>query len=48
MGNRLVDKVGEGEGRTNGESSTETYILPCVKQFVGSCCIAQGTEPGAL
>ena len=29
--NRIVDTVGEGEGRTNRESSTETYILPYVK-----------------
>ena len=29
--NRLVDPAGEGEGGTNGESSTETYISPDVK-----------------
>ena len=32
MENRLVDKVGEGEGWTNWERSMETYILPYVKQ----------------
>ena len=31
--NRLVDKVGEGEGWTNWERSMETYILPYVKQI---------------
>ena len=31
MGNRLVDKAGEGEGGTNWESSIETYTLPYVK-----------------
>ena len=30
--NKLADTVGEGEGGTNGESSTETYMLPYVKQ----------------
>ena len=30
--NRLVDRAGEGEGGMNGESVTETYALPCVKQ----------------
>ena len=33
MENRLVDKVGEGEGWTNWERSMETYILPYVKQI---------------
>ena len=28
-----MDTVEEGEGRTNWESSTEIYILPCVKQI---------------
>ena len=28
---RLMDTVGEGEGRTNWESSVETYKLPYVK-----------------
>ena len=35
--NRFMDTVEEGEGETNGESSTETCILPYVKQLVGSC-----------
>ena len=30
--NRLAYTVGEEEGGTNGESSTETYMLPYVKQ----------------
>ena len=25
----LVDTAGEGEGGTNGERSTDIYILPC-------------------
>ena len=29
----LVDTLGKGEGGTNGESSTETYTLPYVKQI---------------
>ena len=29
----LVDTLGKGEGGTNGESSTETYTLPRVKQI---------------
>ena len=31
--NRLIDTVGEGEGGTNWESSTEIYTLPCVEQM---------------
>ena len=31
--NNLVDTVGEGEGGTNGENSTDMYHLPCVKQI---------------
>ena len=30
--NRLLDSVGEGEGRMIGENSIETCILPYVKQ----------------
>ena len=29
--NRLLDIVREGESGMNGESSINTYILPCVK-----------------
>ena len=29
----LVDRVGEGESGTNGESSIDIYILSCVKQI---------------
>ena len=29
--NRLMDMVGEGEVKTNRESSIETYTLPYVK-----------------
>ena len=31
--NRLVDTVGEGEGKTNGKSSVETYITICNSQW---------------
>ena len=34
MKNRLLNSVGEGEGRMIWENSTETYILPYVKQAV--------------
>ena len=30
--NRLADTAGEGEGGTNGEGSSETDMLPYVKQ----------------
>ena len=33
--NALVDPSGEGEGRTNGESSINIYTLSCVKQTAG-------------
>ena len=29
---RFVDTVGEGEGGTNQDSSTDTYTLSCIKQ----------------
>ena len=33
--NRLMDAVGKGESRMNGESSIDIYVLPCVKQIAG-------------
>ena len=53
MGPKTCNKsmtAGEGEGGANWESSVDTYTLPCVKnsQLVGSCCITQGAQPGAL
>ena len=35
--NRLLDSVGEGEGRMIGENSIETCILPYVKQTASRC-----------
>ena len=32
----------------NGESSMEAYTLPGIKQSMGTCCMTQGTETGAL
>ena len=32
--NKLLDFVGEGEGKMHGESSINTYPLSCVKQMV--------------
>ena len=37
--NRLLDSVGEGEGRMIWEKSTETCILSCMKQI---------TSPGLI
>ena len=48
IGNRLVGSVGEGEGEMNWKRSTETYILPYVKQPVGICYMMQGVPLGAL
>ena len=33
VNNRLLDSVGEGEGGTNWENSTETWKLSYVKQM---------------
>ena len=39
----------EGEGEVNGGSSVEAYILTYVRrQPIGICCVAQGTQTGAL
>ena len=47
--NRLVDTVGEGEGGMGGESSSETYTLPFVKQRAsGKFPYNKGAQPGAL
>ena len=47
--NRLVDTVGEGEGGMGGESSSETYALPFVKQRAsGKFPHNTGAQPGAL
>ena len=47
--NRFVGTVGKGEGGTDGESSSETYTLPYVKQMTSgdlvydSGCSNQGS-----
>ena len=41
--NRIMDTVGEGEGGANGESSRETYKLPCVKH-IGSGNLLYGAR----
>ena len=47
--NGFADTAGGGEAGRNWESSTEKYILPCVKQMLaGSCCLTQGAQPGVL
>ena len=33
VGNRVVDTVGEGEGRANWEIRIHPYTLSCVKQI---------------
>ena len=44
----LVDAAGEGEGGTNWEIRIDIHTPPCVKQIVGSCCLAQGAQLSAL
>ena len=39
---------GEGEGGTKWEIRIDIYTLPCVKQLVETCHIAQGAQLGAL
>ena len=46
--NGHVDTEGEEEGGTNLENSSDIYTLPCVKQLVGSCYLAQEAQLGAL
>ena len=41
--NRILDSVGEGEGGMIWENSTETYILPYVKQMTSASSVH---EPG--
>ena len=49
MKNRLLNSVGEGEGRMIWENSTETYILPYVKQIVSRDLLNDtGSTPSAL
>ena len=43
-----MDTEQEGGSGMKWDSSTDMYTLPCIKQLVGSCCIAQGAQPNAL
>ena len=39
----------EGEGEINGENSMDAYTLTYVhRQPMGTCCMTQGTQTGAL
>ena len=38
----------KGKNKRVGRIKGVTLTLLCVKQLVGSCCIAQGTQLGAL
>lgn len=42
-----MDTVGEG-GETTWTSRTDLYTAPRLSQPVGSCCVAQGTQPALL
>ena len=44
----LVDTVGEGEGGTNQENSSDIYISLCVTELVRSCYITQGAQSRTL
>ena len=46
--NRLVDTAGEGESGTNGDSGTDIYTRPRVKQIARGKLLTQGAQPGAL
>ena len=49
VNNRLLDSVGDGEGVIISENSTETCILPYVKQMpVHFRCMKQGTQSQVL
>ena len=43
--NRPMDMCGDG---INWEIGIDVYTLPCVNQLVGSSCISQGAQLGAL
>ena len=49
--NKLTGKGGgqDGEGKINGKSSMDAYAPTFVnRQPMGICCMAQGTQTGAL
>ena len=39
---------GQSRGKEGGKKVAWKHMLPYVKQLVGSCCITQGAQPGAL
>ena len=43
--NGLVDIVAEGKSGMNGESSTDIYTLPCVKQTAGEKLLYETGSP---
>ena len=43
--NRLLDTVGEGEGRVIWKNSTETFILPYVKQMTNTSWMHEAVHP---
>ena len=43
--NRLLDSVGEGEGRMIWENSTETFIIPYVKQMTSASLMHEAGHP---
>ena len=46
--NRLLDYVGEGEGGTIWENSTETCILPYVKQMTSASSMHEAGHPKSV
>ena len=42
---KLVDPAGEGEGRTNRESSTDIYTLSCVRQIASGKLLCSTGSP---
>ena len=43
--NTLLDSVGEGDGGMIWENSTETYILPHVKQMTSASLMHESGHP---
>ena len=44
--NEHVDTEGKEECGMNREIRIDIYTLPCVRQLMGTCCIAQGAQLG--
>ena len=43
-----TQKGREEEGGMNSDPGIDIYTLPCIKQLLGTCCIAQGDQLGSL